>query len=172
MKRKLANIILILIAFTIQSSLFPFIPFLWATPNLTLIIVFTLGFIYGSKEGMLYGLTVGILMDLSYSSYMGMFMLLFVLLGYMNGILTKYFYEEYIFLPLLMCFINEFIFNAYIYILRFLVRAKFDIIFYLYKIIVPEIIITLIFTLLLYRLIFMYNKAIEESDVKRSVYVE
>ena len=118
MKRLIANIAMLILAFVIQRCIFPFIPFLSAAPNLMIIMVFTFSFIYGKREGMMYGLIAGVLMDLFYSLPLGYFTLFFVWIAYINGSLSKYFYEEFIFLPLLMCTINEFLYNLYIYIIH------------------------------------------------------
>ena len=59
MKRILLNVVLMILAFTVQNCVFPLIPFLTATPNLLLILTFSFGFIHGKKAGLLYGLFVG-----------------------------------------------------------------------------------------------------------------
>lgn len=164
MRRTVINIVLILIAFAVQNCVFPFIPFLRVAPNLMLIILFSIGFIYGKQEGIIYGIVIGLLMDLFYSGVFGFFTLIYIWLGYIDGILSKYFYEDYIVLPLLMCAFNEVVYNLAIYFFRFMLRGKFDILFYIDSIIIPEIIITLLFTLLLYRPLFKYNKALESMD--------
>ena len=64
MKRILINLALMILAFTIQTCIFPLIPFFSASPNLLLILTFSMGFIYGKTAGMLYGLFAGILLDL------------------------------------------------------------------------------------------------------------
>ena len=56
MKRTLLNLLVLVAAFALQSSILPFIPFLSATPNLILIFTFAYAFIYGQRDGMLYGL--------------------------------------------------------------------------------------------------------------------
>ena len=71
MRRFIINIVLIIMAFAIQNCIFPFIPFLNVAPNLVLIILFSIGFIYGKKEGMLYGIIIGLLMDLFYTGVFG-----------------------------------------------------------------------------------------------------
>lgn len=167
MRRTVANIAFMLIAFAVQNCIFPFIPFLSAAPNLMLILVFSHGFIYGRKEGIMYGLLAGILMDLFYSLPFGFFTLIFLWIGYLNGILSRYFYEDYITLPLAMCAFNEVLYNLYIYIFRFFIRGKLDIFFYIKSMIVPEMIITLLFTLALYRLILEYNRRLKVMDNKR-----
>ncbi len=167
MRRKIANIAMLILAFVIQISVFPFIPFLSAAPNFMIIMVFTFSFIYGTGEGMLYGVVAGLLMDLFYSLPLGYFTLFFVLMGYINGSLSRYFYEDFIFLPLIMCALNEFAYNIYIYLSRFFTREKFDLWAYIRQMILPEVIITLLFTLLLYRLLLQYNRSLEDMDIKR-----
>ena len=131
MKRIIINIILMVLAFTIQNCIFPLIPFLAATPNLLLILTFSFGFIYGKQAGMYYGLLAGILLDLFYSGPFGFYTLLFVNIGYFNGICTKYYYEDYITLPLVLSLVNELFYNFYIYVLRFLIRNRLDFFYYL-----------------------------------------
>ena len=164
MRRIVVNIAFIIFAFSLQICIFPFIPFLYAAPNLLIILTFTYGFSLGVEEGMLYGVICGILMDLYFSGPFGFFTLLFLWIGFVNGKLTAYFYEEYIFLPFIVCTISEIMYNVFIYIFRFFIREKYDVLYYLKNIVIPEVIITLIFTLLLYRFLLWYNKKLRVLD--------
>ena len=164
MRRIIVNIAFIIFAFSLQICIFPFIPFLYAAPNLLIILTFTYGFSLGVEEGMLYGVICGILMDLYFSGPFGFFTLLFLWIGFVNGKLTAYFYEEYIFLPFIVCTISEIVYNVFIYIFRFFIREKYDVLYYLKNIVIPEVIITLIFTLLLYRFLLWYNKKLRVLD--------
>ncbi|MCI8864402.1 MAG: rod shape-determining protein MreD [Lachnospiraceae bacterium] len=167
MRRIGLNILLMLLAFTIQSGVFPLLPFLAATPNLLLILTFSFGFIYGKSAGLWYGLLAGILLDLFYSGPFGFYTLLFIHLGYFNGICTKYYYEDYITLPLILSLINEVAYNCYIYVFRFLIRNKLDFFFYFREIILPEMIFTTVATLLLYRSFLFTNRRLEELEKRR-----
>ncbi len=122
MKRILINLVLIILAFTIQNCIFPQIPFLSASPNLLLILTFSFGFICGKDAGMLCGFISGVLMDLFYAGPFGFYTLFFVYVGYVNGIFTKYYYEDYITLPLILSVFNELAYNIYIYIFQFLIQ--------------------------------------------------
>ncbi len=167
MRRILLNILLIFLAFTIQTGVFPLMPFLSASPNLLLILIFSFGFIYGKEAGMWYGLLAGVLLDLYYSGPFGFFTLLFVNIGYFNGICTKYYYEDYITLPLILSLINEVIYNIYIYVFRFLIRNRLDFFFYAKEIIIPEMIFTIVTTLVIYRLFLFASRRLEEMDNRR-----
>ena len=161
MKRVLINVVLIILAFTIQNCVFPLLPFLSAAPNLLLILTFSFGFIEGKEAGMYYGLLSGLLLDLFYSGPFGFYMLIYIFIGYTNGICTKYYYEDYITLPLILCIFNELAYNVYIYVLRFLIRGRLDFMFYFREIIIPEIIFTVVTTLLVYRLFLFTNWRLE-----------
>ncbi|MCD8082660.1 MAG: rod shape-determining protein MreD [Clostridiales bacterium] len=167
MRRILFNIILMIVAFTIQNCIFPLIPFLTATPNLLLILTFSFGFIHGKNAGMYYGLLAGILLDLFYSGPFGFYTLLFVNIGYFNGIFTKYYYEDYITLPLFLSLVNELVYNLYIYVLRFLIRNRLDIFYYAGEIVIPEIIFTTVTTLLIYRLFLSTDRRLREMEDRR-----
>ena len=85
-KQILLNILLILLAFTVQNCVFPLLPFLAATPNLLLILTFSFGFIHGRNAGMFYGFLSGLLLDLFYSGPFGFYTLIYVYIGYFNGL--------------------------------------------------------------------------------------
>ena len=157
-----------LLAFTIQSGVFPLLPFLASTPNLLLILTFSFGFIYGKKAGMWYGLLAGILLDLFYSGPFGFYTLLYINIGYVNGICTKYYYEDYITLPLILSLLNELAYNFYIYVFSFLIRNRLDFFYYFWEIILPETIFTVVATLFLYRSFLFTNRRLEELEKRRS----
>ena len=167
MRKVLINIILLILAFTIQICVFPQIAFLSSAPNLLLITVFICGFIEGKEAGMFYGLIAGLFMDLFYSGPFGFYTLIYIYIGYVNGIFTKYYYEDYITLPLVLSFINDFAYNMYSYIFSFLIRNRLDFFYYFGNIMVPEIIFTVITTLLVYRIILLCTKRLEKWEQRR-----
>lgn len=167
MRRILFNVCLIILAFTIQNCIFPLLPFLSAAPNLLLILIFSFGFIHGTEAGMYYGLVAGILLDLFYSGPFGFYTLLFVWIGYVNGLCTRYYYEDYITLPLILCLVNEVAYNLYIYIFRFLIRSRLDFLYYLKQIIIPETIFTVVTTLFMYRFFLFTSRRLEEMEKRR-----
>jgi len=168
MRRTIANILIVLLAFILQTSIFPFMPFLVVSPNLLLIVVFTFAFVYGEVEGVCYGVFAGLLMDMFFSGPFGYFTIIYGWIGFMNGFLSRYYYDDYIFLPILMCGINEVIYNLLLFIMRFIVRGKTDFIYYARTIILPEIMLTVIFTLVLFRPILALNRKMKKLDeIKR-----
>ena len=139
LKQIALNLVLLLLAFSVQTCVFPLLPFLSAYPNLMLILIFSFGFIRGSASGMCYGLVAGLLMDLSSGGPMGFYTLFYIWMGYLNGIATRYYYEDYITLPLALSVVNELAYNLYLYVFGFLFRGRLGFGYYLINIILPEI---------------------------------
>lgn len=167
MRKILINIGILFLALTIQTCVFPLLPFLSAAPNLVLITVFICGFIEGKERGMLYGLVAGLLMDLFYSGPFGFYTLFFVNIGYANGIFTKYYYEDYITLPLVLSVANDLAYNLYVYVFGFLIRNRLNLGHYAVYIIIPEIIFTTVTTLLVYRFFLFLNRKLKEWEQRR-----
>lgn len=155
--------VLLILAFLLQTSVFPLLPFLSASPNLLLILCFSFGFYYGSLPGMLYGLAAGLLMDLFYSGPFGFYSLIFVFIGYVNGYFHTFYYEEYIQLPLFLCVLSGLAYHSYIYLLRFLIRGKWNLPYYAVHIVLPSIVFSFLLTLIMYRFFFSASKQLEEK---------
>lgn len=85
-------------------------------------------------------------------------------MGYVNGICTKYYYEDYITLPLVLCVLNELAYNLYLYMFSFLIRGRLDFGYYLVNIILPETIFTVVTTLAVYRLFLFISRKLEEME--------
>ena len=158
-KQVLINILFIVLAFTVQNCVFPLLPFLSATPNLLLILTFSFGFIHGKNAGLL--------LDLFYSGPFGFYTLIYIYIGYVNGIFTKYYYEDYITLPLILSIVNGLWYSLYVYVFRFLIRGRLDLPYYFRNIILPEIIFTAVTTLLIYRLFLSASRRVEDIGKRR-----
>ena len=160
-RRIILNIIMLILAFTLQVCVFPIIDVVASWPNLLLIVVSICSFIDGRDWGILYGLCAGLLLDLFYSGPFGFYTLFYINLGFVNGCFQKYYYEEYITLPLTLSVLNEMFYNLYIFLFRFLIHGKLDFGYYFLKIMLPEIIFTTVVTLFIYRLLLAVNRALK-----------
>ena len=148
LKQIALNLVLLLLAFSVQTCVFPLLPFLSAYPNLMLILIFSFGFIRGSASGMCYGLV-------------------YIWMGYLNGIATRYYYEDYITLPLALSVVNELAYNLYLYVFGFLFRGRLGFGYYLINIILPETVFTVVTTLAVYRLFLFISRKLEEMKKRR-----
>ena len=109
----------------------------------------------------------GLLLDLFYSGPFGFYTLIYIYIGYVNGIFTKYYYEDYITLPLILSIVNGLWYSLYVYVFRFLIRGRLDLPYYFRNIILPEIIFTAVTTLLIYRLFLSASRRVEDIGKRR-----
>ena len=167
MLRKFVEIILCVFCFVLQTSLFRHFEIAGVSPNLLVVLVSSIGFMRGKKEGIFIGFISGFLVDIFFSNVIGFYTLLYFLFGYLNGYFTKEFLPEDIKLPVVLIVGSDFVLNLWVYLITFLFRGDFNFYYYLMNIIIPEIVYTLIITILLYLLILKVNQKIEEYE-KRS----
>lgn len=151
------HVIIIFFAFFLQTSIFPLMPFFSASPNLLLIITFSYGLLYGESIGLITGFFCGILIDMYYDGIFGSFMLIYSLIGFVNGMLNTSFFEDSVTTSMLLSLSNGFAYNIYIYVVHFLIRRKFNIAYYFQNIMIPNILFTLLVTVFVYKLLYKFN---------------
>ena len=94
MLRKVVLFIIIAICFVLQSTVFQALSFANIAPNLMIIVVSSFGFMRGRKEGMFIGFFCGLLIDIFCGFYLGVYALLYMYIGYCNGIFQKRFFNS------------------------------------------------------------------------------
>ena len=134
MRRKISVILIVVICFLMQSTLFSALSFASISPNLLIVVVSSFGFMRGRKEGMWIGLFCGVLMDIFFGEIPGFYTLLYLLIGYVNGMFRKVFYPDDIKLPMILILGSDFVLNLAIYLLRFLPRKKIHFGYYLFPV--------------------------------------
>ncbi len=155
--KAIIHVLIIFFAFFIQTSIFPLIPFFACSPNLLLIITFSYGLLYGEDIGIITGLFCGFLCDMYFNGVFGLYILIYSVIGFMNGTLNSSFFEDTITLPMLLSLVNGLAYNIYIYITHFLIRKRFDLPFYFLNVMAPSILFTLIVTVLVYKSLYKLN---------------
>ena len=164
MKRKVISFLIILICFLLQSTVFPQITFFSVKPNLLIIVTASFGFMRGKKEGMFVGFICGILMDIFWGGLLGFYALIYATRGYVNGFFKRMFYDEDIKLPLGMIAASELIYGLVVYICLFMLQGEFNFLYYLVHIILPELVYTILVTLVLYQIILQINRKLEAEE--------
>lgn len=163
MKRTLVYIAVILVAFLLQSSVFSFFALADIVPNLLIIVTASIALIRGRSEGCVVGFFCGLLMDISVGNYLGVNALCFLVIGFVLGFLNQIYYEEDITLPLILIGVADLLYGIIMYVLSFLVRGRFNILYYLTHIILPELVYTVILSIVAYRLILFICKKLDNK---------
>ncbi len=164
MKRNIILFLVILCGFVLQTTLFQTLSFGGISPNILIIITVSYGFMYGKKCGMIVGFICGLLMDIFYGSVLGFYALVYLYIGAANGVFHSIFYQDDIKLPLVLILASDFVYSFTCYVLLYLLRSRFDFIFYLKHVILPEIVYTIFVTVFIYPCILLLNRTIEEIE--------
>jgi len=164
MKRLIVSIIEILICFLIQSSMFHYLALAHIMPNLLLILVVSTAHMRGRMQGLLIGLFSGLLVDLMYgSSVVGLYALLYLVLGYFIGYTNNYYSKDDYTLPIIIIGVSDFLYGFFYYVFEFLLRGRLNFFYYFRRLILPEMIYTIAVSVFLYKLLHMINKRLEHN---------
>ena len=172
MRRKIALFIIITICFLLQTTVFQVLSFADIAPNLLIIVVSAFGFMRGKKEGMWIGFFCGLLVDIFFGFYLGGYALLYMYIGYINGMFQKRFYPDDIKLPMILIGSSDIICNLVIYVVLFLFRSRFKFWYYFSAIMIPEFVYTMVITIFLYFILLKINQHLEEHEKRRAIKFE
>lgn len=164
MLRKIIVAAFIMICFILQCSVFTSLAFAGIVPNLLIVLTSSFGFMRGEKEGLVIGFFCGLLNDIFFGGFLGFSALLMMYIGYLNGKFCKIFYPEDIKLPLALIVISDLSYGIICYVLTFMLRGRFHFSYYFTHIILPEVLYTILITLLLYPLILKVNEKLEKRE--------
>lgn len=164
MRRFLVTTLLIIFCFVLQTTVFKGLAFGGIVPNLLIVLTSSFGFMRGEKTGLLIGFFCGLLADIFFGEVLGFNAMIYMYIGYLNGKCSPIFYPEDIKLPLALILGSDLIYGLVNYVIMFLMRGRFDIKYYFMNIILPEMVYTILITLLLYPLILLINKKLEDTE--------
>lgn len=167
MNRKVVVTLLVIICFSLQCTLFKALSLGFISPNILIILTASFGLMRGKKEGLIVGFFCGFLIDIFYGDVLGFYALIYMYIGYVNGFFNKIFYDEDIKLPIILITLSDTVYGFIIYIFLFLLRTRLDFGYYLLHIIIPEVVYTVVVTIVLYRVIRAINRKLESKE-KRS----
>ncbi len=117
---------------------------------------------------MFLGACTGLLMDISFGPYIGLYTLIYMYVGYINGMFKKYFYPEDIKLPMLLIGGSDIVLNFILYFLVFLFRGRSDVFYYFKSIIIPEFVYTMLITVFMYYPLLKINEWLEVDEKRRA----
>ncbi|SFK59938.1 rod shape-determining protein MreD [Lachnospiraceae bacterium KH1T2] len=165
MRRKIIEFLLVLACYILQCTFFKAISLGGIVPNLIVMLTAAFGFMHGQKEGMYVGMVGGLLIDIMFGNgLIGLNALIYIFVGYTNGLFSRIFFPEDIKLPVFLIMISDFLYGFAYYVLTFLLRSRLDFGFYLMKVIIPEIVYTAVVTLILYKPVLAIETWLEERE--------
>ena len=155
---------LILLNYVFQTSVFPQISILGVTPDTALIFVVGYGVLRGDIEGAIFGFAAGLLQDIFSGGPLGMFALIFFLIGYLSGKPFRDFFKDNYFLPFFVVFAAVAAKQFVIYVSSFLFRGYLNLPHFALTIILPTTIYTVCLSIPLYSLLHFINGRVERHE--------
>ncbi len=168
-RRIIVVICIIIIGYTLQVSVFSRLSIAGITPNILVCIVSTYGFMKGQHHGILVGFFVGILVDVFASSYFGLYALVYMYIGFLNGFFKKQFFGDDLRLPLLLIGTSDIIYGLVSYLIFISLKGgSGNLLTYFTDIMIPEAIYTLIVSVFIYYFILKVDQLLDKLDKKGS----
>lgn len=171
-KRIIVLSLLVFILFILQHTLLNVIKLGNVTPNICLVLVITIAYCNGSGYGAVFGFIMGFIYDVFFGTFLGFESMLYVLIGYLTGLLHETFFDFNFNLkiPSLLFGIGCFIHNIVYYFFFYLLNGDLNFTIYLKQLIIPETIYTIVLGLIIYRLLFLIDQKLSLDERKADGY--
>ncbi len=153
MRRIIVAILEIVVCFLLQNVLFSNLAIGGIVPNMLLMLTVATAYMQGKVKGMYMGLICGLLTDLMGGGLLGLYGIVYMVIGYVNGIAYKIYYRDDYVMPVLLIGISNFVSGFMVYVFEFLLKSKLNVFFYIARIILPETLYTVLISVVLYKLL-------------------
>ena len=152
MRRYIYLLLLNIVCFVLQTTVFRHLPLGGVVPNILIMITAASGLMYGRKLGMFSVFVGGLMIDAMFNSVIGLTILIYSFIGYVNGMLNKLYFKERLYIPVITIVLSDLAYGVLYYVCRFMLRGRMDFMFYLIHVMIPEAVYTLIIGVPIYLL--------------------
>lgn len=158
--------------FLLQCTLFKRLSFGGISPNLLLITTTSIGFMRGEKQGLLAGFVSGLFVDIFFGDVIGLYAMIYMYIGFLNGKFSMIFYPEDLKLPLALITLSDLSYGMVCYIVLFLLRGRLNFPYFFFHIILPETVYTIVIGILLYPILLtLYKRLNMDNDRSETEFV-
>ncbi|MCL2702211.1 MAG: rod shape-determining protein MreD [Defluviitaleaceae bacterium] len=155
--------------FLLQTTLLRHIAILGVVPMTAMLVVVSYAILRGDVEGAIAGFCAGLLQDVFFMEYIGLYALLFAVTGFICGKPFRDFFTDSFILPVTLTLFAMIGYEVVFYFINFTMRGR--LMDYFRYIILPETIYTMLLAIPVYRLMFALNKRLERHEKKyRSIF--
>lgn len=117
----------------------------------------------GRNEGLAVGLICGLLVDFCFGNIIGLYALIYMAIGYLNGFSNRIFEKDDLTIPIVLIGISELVYFFLYYVFEFLLIGKLNILYYFIRIGLPSIVYTVLISIVLYKLLNIINMHLDRS---------
>lgn len=153
MKRWIGILLFVFLSYLLQTTVLQGVQIAGVVPNLLIILLVAVAYRYGKLSGLIVGFLMGLFVDLAEGNVIGLYALIYMLVGYLLGFANKIYYYDDTTIPLFLVAISDFVYNFLIYVSGFLLRSRLHLFFYIRTIMLPELLYTVVVSVFVYRLL-------------------
>ena len=99
-----------------------------------------------------------------FGTVIGFYALIYMYIGYLNGFFKRIFFPDEVKLPLALIALSDFFCNIIIFFTLFWFRGRFSFGYYLLHTILPELVYTMVVSILLYFILLKINEKLEDIE--------
>lgn len=156
--------LMVFVNFILQTTLFRALAIRGVLPNTALVIVVSYALLRGSREGAFVGIGAGVLQDVFFRGAIGFYAVLYPLLAVLFGRIQRDFYRENYILPVLLCGIAACLYETAVYTVGFVFQGTGNLLYFLFRVMLPEMVYTAVVTVPIYRILFGVNDWLELKE--------
>ena len=167
MRKRILSILFYFImffCFLLQCTLFKRLSFGGISPNLLLITTTSIGFMRGEKQGLMAGFVSGLFVDIFFGDVIGLYAMVYMYIGFLNGKFSRVFYPEDLKLPLALIALSDLSYGMACYIVLFLLRGRLNFPYFFLHIILPETVYTIVMSIFLYPILLALYKRLNFDE--------
>ncbi len=142
--------------FFLQSSVLPYMSISGVVPNTALILIICIAIYKGRYYGGIFGLFIGLIQDILFSSVIGINAFIYFFLGYFVGVMEHRLIRNNIIVPVLFSTVGVIYYNFFYYIFMYFLSKNIPFLSFAKEIILIELIYTSILAIPIYKA-FEYN---------------
>lgn len=164
MKQGIATVFLVFICYILQTTVFQYLQIAQVIPNLLLIITIANGYMHGRTNGLLTGFFCGIIIDMALYDVIGVCALIYMFIGFLAGYANRIYYGDDFTIPMVLIGIGDLAYNFFYYICMFLLRGRMHLPYYFIRIMVPEMVYTVVIGILLYKFMHWLDGCLQPEE--------
>lgn len=153
--------IIIILAYILQITVMPELAVFGINPNLILIVVCSIAFLFGSTSGGVVGFCCGVLLDLYYGRNIGLNALLYLYIGITLGNFNKRIFKDNYLVILVFMVFTTFIYESIIYVYSIIIYSQSINILSFVSNMVILIFVNILLSFLIYPILLKINLGLE-----------
>ncbi len=162
-KRRISTVIIVILGFLLQTTLFQALKLANVAPNILLILTVCYAYMRGRTSGVVIGFFCGLLMDMMYGDVIGLYAFILMSIGFLCGYCRKIYFTDNYILPCTLVGISSLLYGIFCYVTGFLVRGRLTFGYSFSKIILPELVYSLLLSGIIYHLLNVLEKVLSKK---------